>query len=61
MTVITGRRRIGKTSLSINYAKGKKYIYLFISRKSEILLLEEFIETIKLNFNLPVIGEIKDF
>ena len=61
MTVITGRRRIGKTSLSLNYAKDKKYIYLFVSKKSEILLCEEFIETIKINFNLPVIGDIKDF
>ncbi|NOY07596.1 MAG: ATP-binding protein [Spirochaetes bacterium] len=61
MTVITGRRRIGKTSLSLNYAKDKKYIYLFVSKKSEILLCEEFIETIKINFNIPIIGEIKDF
>jgi AAA+ ATPase superfamily predicted ATPase len=61
MTVITGRRRIGKTSLSLNYAKNKKYIYLFISKKSEILLCEEFIEAIKINFNIPIIGEIKDF
>ena len=61
MTVITGRRRIGKTSLSLNYTKNKKYIYLFVSKKSERLLCEEFIETIKMNFNIPIIGEIKDF
>ncbi len=61
MTVITGRRRIGKTSLALNFAKNKKYLYLFISRKSEILLCEEFINAIKINFTIPLIGEIKDF
>ena len=61
MTVITGRRRIGKTSLSLKYAKNNKYIYLFISKKSELLLCEEFVEEIKINFTIPIIGEIKDF
>ncbi len=61
MTVITGRRRIGKTSLALNYTKDKKHIYLFVSKKSEKLLCREFIETIKMNFNLPIIGEIEDF
>ncbi len=61
MTVVTGRRRIGKTSLSLKYADNKKYLYLFVSKKSEILLCEEFLETIRINFNIPVVGEIKDF
>lgn len=61
MTVITGRRRIGKTSLSLEYAKKKKYIYLFISKKNEMLVCEEFLEEIKLKFTIPIIGEIKDF
>ena len=61
MTVITGRRRIGKTALSLKYADRKKYLYLFVSKKSEVLLCEESLETIRINFNIPVIGEIKDF
>jgi uncharacterized protein len=61
MTVITGRRRVGKTLLSINYSKNKKHIYLFISKKNEVLLCEEFIENIKEKFSLPVIGEIREF
>ncbi len=61
MTVITGRRRIGKTSLSLKYAKKNKYIYLFISKKNELLLCEEFVEEMKLKFTIPIIGEIKDF
>lgn len=61
MTVITGRRRIGKTSLSLKYAKENKYIYLFISKKSEMLLCGEFVEEIKMKFSIPIIGEIKNF
>ena len=61
MTVITGRRRVGKTLLSLNYTKNKKHIYLFVSKKNEVLLCEEFLESIKEKFNIPVIGEIKDF
>ena len=61
MTVITGRRRVGKTLLSLQYTKNKKHIYFFISKKNEVLLCEEFIESIKEKFNIPVLGEIKDF
>jgi uncharacterized protein len=61
MTVITGRRRIGKTSLSKLYAKGKKTLYLFVSKKDEILLCEEFTQEIQEKFNIPVYGEIRRF
>ena len=61
MTVITGRRRIGKTFLSLKYVENKKYLYLFISKKSEILLCKEFIEIIKTTFDYPIHGEINDF
>lgn len=43
MTVITGRRRIGKTSLAVEATKGEgPVIYLFVSRKSEAALCHEF-------------------
>jgi len=61
MTVITGRRRIGKTSLSKIYAKNKKNLYLFVSKKDEVLLCEEFIQRINEEFKIPVIGEIRNF
>jgi len=61
MTVITGRRRIGKTSLSKLFAMNKKTLYLFVSKKNEILLCEEFIERIKEEFEISVIGDIKNF
>ncbi len=45
MTVLVGRRRIGKTKL-VKEAFAEK-VYLFISRKSEALLCEEFIGVIE--------------
>lgn len=41
MTVVTGRRRIGKTAL-IRHAFGKiPFLYFFVARKSEAMLCEE--------------------
>jgi hypothetical protein len=43
MTVITGRRRIGKTMLAQEATKGEyPTVYLFVSRKNEAALCEEF-------------------
>ena len=43
MTVITGRRRIGKTSLSLRATQGESpTVYLFVSRKNEAALCSEF-------------------
>lgn len=47
MTVITGRRRIGKTTL-IKYAfEGREMIYFFVARKSEALLCQELADTVR--------------
>ena len=35
LTVLTGRRRIGKTSLVMKASEGQPTVYLFVSRKSE--------------------------
>ena len=61
MTVITGRRRVGKTMLALEFAKGHKHLYFFVSKKAEHLLCAEYLEQIKKLFKLPVIGEIKTF
>ncbi|GAG60794.1 unnamed protein product, partial [marine sediment metagenome] len=61
MTVITGRRRVGKTSLSIEATKKDTVLYLFISKKSETLLCEDFKALIIEKFDYPIIGEIKIF
>ncbi len=61
MTVVTGRRRVGKTLLVKNFAKDKRHLYFFISKKSESLLCSEFIEQIQEFTNEKVFGEIKNF
>jgi len=61
MTVITGRRRVGKTSLALEFVKDHKHLYLFVAKKPETLLCMEFLETIRENFDVPVVGAIKTF
>lgn len=61
MTVLTGRRRVGKTLLALESAKSHKHLYLFVSKKAEALLCEEYLEEIRRNFTLPVIGDIRHF
>lgn len=61
MTVLTGRRRVGKTLLALESVKNHKHLYLFVSKKAETLLCEEYVEEIRRNFTLPVIGDIRHF
>jgi AAA+ ATPase superfamily predicted ATPase len=61
MAVLTGRRRVGKTLLSLEFSGNSKHIYLFVSKKSEHLLCLEFLDQIKKAFEIPVIGEIRNF
>lgn len=61
MTVMTGRRRVGKTLLALEFSKNRRYLYLFISKKSELLLCAEFIDEIRKTFEVPVIGHITSF
>jgi AAA+ ATPase superfamily predicted ATPase len=61
MTVMTGRRRVGKTMLALEFARGHRSLYLFVSKKSEALLCAEYLEEIKNAFDIPVYGEIKHF
>lgn len=61
MTILIGRRRIGKTTLALqNYSSSKK-IYLFVSKKDEHLLCEEFIEEIALQLEIKVFGKFTKF
>jgi len=59
MSIIVGRRRIGKTSL-IKKAYDKK-VYLFVSKKSEALLCEEFISIIENELEVKVLGIYSSF
>ena len=62
MAVLTGRRRVGKTLLSLEFVKDQKHLYLFVAKKSEALLCEEYLQEIKKLFKeVPVIGEIRSF
>jgi AAA+ ATPase superfamily predicted ATPase len=61
LTVMTGRRRIGKTSLLLESVKGQKYLYLFVSRKNEILLCAEFQEKALESIGIQIFGTITKF
>jgi len=59
MTIVVGRRRIGKTTL-IKEAY-KERVYLFVSKKNEALLCEEFILIIQDTLDVKIFGQIKTF
>jgi uncharacterized protein len=61
MTVLVGRRRIGKTRLIVESLRGEQYLYFFVARKEESLLCEEFVDLIKNVLGLPVFGELRNF
>ena len=46
MTVVTGRRRIGKTTLVKHACTQTPFVYLFVGRKSETMLCREFTEVV---------------
>ena len=60
-TVITGRRRIGKTSLVRKAFEGKTYLHFIASRKSEAELCETFQSEIADKLGVPLLGESKRF
>ncbi len=59
MTTIVGCRRIGKTSL-IKEAY-KKRVYLFVSKKNEALLCDEFVSIVSDALNVKIYGEFVSF
>jgi len=61
MTFIVGRRRIGKTRLILKSVENHSFLYLFVARKNEKLLCEEYTEEIKNKLNIPVFGQITTF
>lgn len=61
LTVVTGRRRIGKTSLIMKSVEGLPTVYLFVGRKSEATLCVEFIPVIAQSLGVFVPGEIRTF
>lgn len=60
-TVVTGRRRIGKTRLIREAYKENLMLYFFVSRKSEKELCQGFKKEIEQKLNIPILGEISFF
>ena len=61
MTFIVGRRRIGKTRLIRESLKDRSFLYLFIARKEERLLCEEFVQLAQEQLKMNIYGEIRQF
>lgn len=60
-TIMVGRRRIGKTSLLLESVKKQKYLYLFVSRKSEPLLCAQFQKDILDILDIQIFGTVTQF
>ncbi|MBN1987444.1 MAG: AAA family ATPase [Prolixibacteraceae bacterium] len=61
MTVVTGRRRIGKTSLVMKSVENTPTVYLFVGRKNEATLCAEFVPLITSSLNAFVPEGIQSF
>ncbi len=61
MTVVTGRRRIGKTQLLLEATKNDTTLYFFVAKKSEQILCQDFVQEVKTKLSVNVFGEINSF
>ena len=60
MTVVTGRRRIGKTTLIKHAYQTTPFVYLFVGRKSESMLCREFTDVVANTLGIDL-GEFTSF
>jgi uncharacterized protein len=60
-TVVTGRRRIGKTHLLLHATEGQPTLYFFVARKAESFLCQDFLQEVNKKLALPVLGEVTSF
>ena len=60
-TVLTGRRRVGKTELVKQAYSDKTFIYFYVSRKTQVNLCEEFKEITAKALGRAVPGRIERF
>lgn len=60
-TVLTGRRRIGKTSLVFHSYKKQPFLYFFVSKKAESELCEGYQKEMATKLGLPVLGRVTHF
>ena len=61
MTVVTGRRRIGKTQLLLKATENQPTLYFFIARKAENLLCLDFQQEIAEKLGVTLLGETSSF
>ena len=54
MTVLVGRRRIGKTKLQLHATERLPHAYFFVSRKSESILCRQFAEEAERTLGIPI-------
>ena len=62
MTVVVGRRRIGKTSLLKKAIENESTaLYLFVTRKNEVLICDEFKEEVERKLQVKLFGSFTHF
>lgn len=60
MTVLMGRRRIGKTELS-QRCGDDTILYFFVGRKAETLLCQDYVREIREKLDAPILGSPNSF
>ncbi len=61
LTVVTGRRRIGKTTLIDKAMDGEPYLYFFVGKKNEAVLCDTFAAEIRAKLGLFVPQGVRSF
>lgn len=60
-TVVTGRRRIGKTSLVWKAYEDEPILYFFVTRKAESELCDDYLSEIERKLGVPALGKVTRF
>ena len=60
-TVVTGRRRIGKTSLVWRAYENESILYFFVARKAESDLCSDYVREIENKLGIPTMGRAERF
>ena len=55
-TIITGRRRVGKTEMVKKFYEGRTMLYFFVARKAETDLCDIFVDEVRTKLNMPIIN-----
>jgi len=61
MTVLVGRRRVGKTTLLTQAGAGQPMLYLYVSKDNERVLVKKFQDLASKTIGLRIYGQIDNF